>query len=194
VVLDGLCALRAQPQIVLDRPAVVAMPLELDGGLRVVTQPGDVLVELGARRLVDVVAVVVEVDVLQRAALGGTEASPRPIETAAESLFADTLAAADTFLRRGALLGTPSSEHRQAAQGGRPARHRSPRIPHAHHLSPAARTTLAGYHRRFRWSIVSAYVRRDPPSRANGVRCATTRRPGSARRGPTTDPRWCRHR
>src|SRR5262249_57747893 len=85
VVLDGLCALRAQRQIVLDGPAVVAMPLELDGGLGVVAQPGDVVVELGTRRLVDVVAVVVEVDVLQRAALGGTEALPRPLDTAPDA-------------------------------------------------------------------------------------------------------------
>src|SRR5262249_60537278 len=99
---------------------------------------------------------------LRRSAPPWTGPRPPPSRPPAVSLLADALTAPDSLFGRGAILGTPSAEPRHAAQGGRPARRRSPRIPHANPLSPAARTTLAGYHRRFPWSIVSASVHRDP--------------------------------
>ena len=201
IVLHRLRAPGAEGQIVLDGAPAVAMALELDPRLRIVAQPLEVLVEDRARRLVEVVAVVVEVHVLQRAALGGPEAFARAIEARIVPPRPSSAMPLSAPRRPRSGVG-PSSwqQPRRAAisdtERAAPSVRRPPRPRHAHarHLTRAATTTPATYHRRFRWSIVSESGRRDRRATACAVRCATRRTPGSDRRAPTTDPRCCRRR
>src|SRR5262249_43573918 len=126
VVLHRLRAPGTESQIVLDGAPVVAMAFQLGLRLRIVTQPLEVLIEGPACRLVEVVTVVVEVHVLQGAALRRPEALPRPIQAAATDAFlVDAALGRLGVLRRGWDLRS----------GGRPRRERS------RHRAPASSPT-----------------------------------------------------
>src|SRR5262249_46866723 len=178
VVLHRLCACGAACNIVLDRSSAVAMTLELRPHTRVVTQPLEVLVEDAARRLIEIVAVVVEVHVLQGTPLAGSEALPRTIEasTPPSQVFLPDALLTDLLLRgRPLLLAGAEGNQGTERQHPAPAPPR-PRHTRARGLTRIATTTLATYHRHHRGSIVSGCVRRDRRARAYGRRPATTRR------------------
>src|SRR5262245_5412277 len=164
VVLHRLRASGTECHIVLDRSPAVAMALELRPRARVVAHPLEVLVQDAARRLVEIVAVVVEVHVLQGTALARSEALARAIEAstpASQVLLADARLTA-VLVRGRALLPAGATEGNQGTerQHTAPAPPR-PRHTHARGLTRIATTTLATYHRHHRGSIVSGCARRD---------------------------------
>src|SRR5207245_6609064 len=186
-------------QVVLDGPAAVAVPLELDLGAAVLTQPVEVAGERVTGGAVELVAVVGEVDVLQNAVLLGRQAPLLALEARAarpETLLAQTRARARAGLARlRALLLAGTRERQDEQQGQRDA----PRArgSHAHRLpsarcrrlNPAAATRQARYHHRHRGSIVSASCRPDRRGRGGRGRRAWRRRRDSGRRAPTTGSR-----
>src|SRR5581483_3678074 len=90
VILDRLGALGPERQVVLDRAAIVAVPLELDLRAAVLPQPVGVAIEDGARFAVQVVLVEGEVHVLEDTVLFGREAAAGALEARpAEPLLAE---------------------------------------------------------------------------------------------------------
>src|SRR5262249_45136347 len=118
IVLHHLRASGTECHIVLDRSPVVAMALELRPRARIVAQPLEVLVEHAARRLVEVLAVVVEVHVLEGTARVRPESLARAIEASsaapevllADARLTDVLVRGRGFLPAGAAEGNQGTE------------------------------------------------------------------------------------